>query len=144
MPQSATRHPNTIANGISGVAELRTELAQKIAAHAPIAGEHATSISGLTVYRRTSTTPCYPATYKPSLNIFVQGRKRVTLGGTTYLCDESTFLLSSLDLPVVSQIVVASEEVPLLSLLFKLDMVLVREIVAQQELPSGDGSLHAR
>jgi hypothetical protein len=71
------------------------------------------------------------------VNIFVQGQKRVTLGGTTYLCDESTFLLSSLDLPVVSQIVVASEEVPLLSLLFKLDMVLVREILNDAEFKHG-------
>ena len=37
-------------------------------------------------------------------------------------CDGSTFLLSSLDLPVVSQIVEASEELPLLSMLLKLDM----------------------
>ena len=37
---------------------------------------------------------CYPATYEPSLNVFVQGQKRITLGGTTYLCDGSTFLLS--------------------------------------------------
>src|SRR5215469_13889539 len=143
MPQPATRRPNAIANGIAGVAELRTELAQKIAAHAPTAGEHATSISGLTLYCRTSTTPCYPATYKPSLNIFVQGRKRVALGGTTYLCDESTFLLSSLDLPVVSQIVAASEEVPLLSFLLKLDMTAVREILNHAEFQSQNGSSDA-
>ena len=105
-----------------GVAALRAELARKIAAHARTAGEHATSIPGLTLYRRTDTTPCYPATYEPSLNVFVQGQKRITLGGTTYLCDGSTFLLSSLDLPVVSQIVQASEAVPLLSMLLKLDM----------------------
>jgi AraC-like DNA-binding protein len=123
---------------------MRAELARKIALHTRKAGEHATAIPGLTLYRRTECTPCYPATYEPSLNVFVQGRKRVTLGGTTYVCDESTFLLSSLDLPVVSQIIAASEDVPLLSMLLKLDMALVREIVAQQELPSGDGSLHAR
>jgi len=128
----------------STVAKMRAELARKIALHTRKAGEHATAIPGLTLYRRTECTPCYPATYEPSLNVFVQGRKRVTLGGTTYVCDESTFLLSSLDLPVVSQIIAASEDVPLLSMLLKLDMALVREIVAQQELPSGDGSLHAR
>ncbi len=105
------------ANGEpSEVAELRAELARKIAAHARTAGEHATPIPGLTLYRRTDTTPCYPATYEPSLNVFVQGKKRITLGATTYLCDGSTFLLSSLDLPVVSQIVQASEAVPLLSM----------------------------
>ena len=126
------------------VAELRTELAQKIAAHAPNTGEHATPIPGLTLYRRTTTTPCYPATYEPSLNVFVQGQKRITLGGTTYLCDGSTFLLSSLDLPVVSQIVQASEAEPLLSMLLKLDMAAVREILNHAEFQSQYGSSEAR
>ena len=124
----------------SGVDELRAELARKIATHAPTAGEHATSVPGLTLYRRTSTTPCYPATYEPSFNVFVQGQKRITLGGTTYLCDGSTFLLSSLDLPVVSQIIEASEEVPLLSTLLKLDMAAVREILSHAEFQKVNGS----
>ena len=130
-------------NEPSGVAVVRAELARKIAAHARKAGEHATSIPGLTLYRRTNTTPCYPATYEPSLNVFVQGQKRVTLGGTTYPCDGSTFLLSSLDLPVVSQIVAASEEVPLLSFLLKLDMTAVREILNHAEFQSQNSSSDA-
>jgi AraC-like DNA-binding protein len=128
----------------SRVADLRVQVAQKIAAHARTAREHATSIPGLTLYRRTTTTPCYPATYEPSLNVFVQGQKRVTLGGTTYLCDGSTFLLSSLDLPVVSQIIEASEEVPLLSMLLKLDMAAVREILNHAEFQTQNGSSEAR
>ena len=131
------------ANEPSGVAEMRAELARKIAAHAPVAGEHATSIPGLTLYRRTDTA-CYPATYEPSLAVFVQGQKRVTLGRTTYLCDGSTFLLSSVDVPVVSQIVAASEEVPLLSLLLKIDMAVVREILGHTEFQTANGSSESR
>ena len=127
----------------SEVVELRAELARRIAARARTAGENATAIPGLTLYRRTDKTPCYPATYEPSLNIFVQGQKRVTLGATSYLCDGSTFLLSSLDLPVVSQIIEASEEVPLLSLLLKLDMAAVREILNRAELQTHNGSSRA-
>ena len=85
------------------VAELRGELRHKIAAHTLNAGAHAIAILGLTLYRRTEPSPCYPVMYEPSLNVFVQGRKRITLAGTTYLCDESTFLLSSIDVPVVSR-----------------------------------------
>jgi AraC-like DNA-binding protein len=128
----------------SGVVGMRAELARKIAAHVQAAGEQTTAIPGLTLYRRTAPTPCYPATYEPSLNVFVQGRKRITLGGTTYLCDESTFLLSSVDVPVVSQIVAASEEVPLLSLLLKLDMTVVREILNQEEFHALEGSSQPR
>jgi AraC-like DNA-binding protein len=126
------------------VAELREELRRKIAAHTLNAGAHATAILSLTLYRRTAPSPCYPATYEPSLNVFVQGRKSITLAGTTYLCDESTFLLSSVDVPVVSQIVAASEDVPLLSLLLKLDMAVVREILSQEEFNAPDGSSQAR
>jgi len=122
------------------VVEMRRELARKIAAHVPKAGAQATAIPGLTLFRRTEPSPCYPATYEPSLTVFVQGRKRVSLGGTTYLCDESSFLLSSVDVPVVSQIVTASEEVPLLSLHLKLDMAVVRGILSQEEFQRREGS----
>jgi AraC-like DNA-binding protein len=115
------------------VTEIRAELACKIAAHAPAAGPHATPIPGLTLFRRTASTPCYPTTYEPSFSVFVQGQKRVTLGGTTYLCDKSTFLLSSVDVPVVSQIVNASEEIPLLAFQLKLDMTVVRDILSHEE-----------
>jgi hypothetical protein len=55
------------------LAELREELRRKIAAHTLNAGAHATAILSLTLYRRTAPSPCYPATYEPSLNVFVQG-----------------------------------------------------------------------
>jgi AraC-like DNA-binding protein len=126
------------------VAELREQLRRKIAAHAPKPGANATAILGLTLYRRTSPSPCYPAMCERSLNVFVQGRKRIALAGTTYLCDESTFVLSSIDVPVVSQIVAASEDVPLLSMLLKLDMAVVREILSHEEFHAPDGSSPAR
>jgi len=128
----------------SAVVEMRAELARKISVHVQAAGGQTTAVPGLTLYRRTAPTPCYLVTYEPSLNVFVQGRKRITLGGTTYLCDESTFLLSSVDVPVVSQIVAASEDVPLLSLLLKLDMAVVREILSQEEFHALEGSSQAR
>lgn len=131
-------------NEPSAVAELRSALARKIAAHTQTEGKHVTLIPGLTLYRRTDTTPCYPATYEPSLNVFAQGQKRITLGGVTYLCDGSTFLLTSLDLPVVSQILQASEAVPLLSMVVKLDMAAVREILSHAEFQSENGSSEAR
>jgi AraC-like DNA-binding protein len=124
--------------------EMRRELARKIAVHAPNEGAKATAIPALTLYRRTAPSPCYPATYEPSFTVFVQGRKRVNLGGTIYLCDESTFLLSSLDVPVVSQIVAASEEVPFLAMLLKLDMAMVRGILSQEEFQRPEGSPQGR
>jgi AraC-like DNA-binding protein len=117
------------------VIEMRRDLARKIAIHAQSLGENRTAIRGLALYRRTAPTACYLATYEPSLSIFVQGRKRVNLRGTLYHCDETSFLLSSIDVPVESQIVQATEEAPLLSMFLRLDMPTVREVISREELP---------
>ncbi|MFZ0661186.1 MAG: AraC family transcriptional regulator N-terminal domain-containing protein [Acidobacteriaceae bacterium] len=124
--------------------EKRKDLAEKIAAFARTAGEHSTAISGLTLFLRTTQTACYRATYEPSLTIFVQGRKRIDLGGEEYLCEGGSFLLSSIDIPVQSQIVEASEEVPLLSMLFRLDMPTVREVLSRDDLPEIPATAHRR
>jgi AraC-like DNA-binding protein len=122
----------------------RKELAEKIAASARTAGEHPTAIPGLTLFRRTAQTACYRATYEPSLTVFVQGRKRIDLGGEEYLCEGGSFLLSSIDVPVQSQIVEASEEVPLLSMLLRLDMPIVREVLSRDDLPELPTRAHRR
>jgi AraC-like DNA-binding protein len=114
---------------------MRKELARRIAAQARSAGEHATAVPGLTLYRRTTPTACYRATYEPSLTVFAQGRKRIDLGGTRYLCGDSSFLLSSIDVPAQSQIVEASEQTPLLSMYLRLDMPTVREVLSREDLP---------
>jgi AraC-like DNA-binding protein len=64
----------------------------------------------------------------------------VSFGGVTYLCDESTFLLTSVDVPVVSQIVAASEKVPLLALLLKFDLAKVRDVMSREEFHSLPGA----
>ncbi len=123
---------------------MRKELANKIAGHAPSAGEHPTAIPGLVLYRRTTPTACYRATYEPSLTVFAQGRKRINLGGTAYLCDGSSFLLSSIDVPAQSQIVEASEQAPLLSMYLRLDMPTVREVLSREDLPEPETSVPYR
>ena len=124
--------------------QVRMELVSRIAAHAPSAGEHSTAITGLILFRRTQATACYRAAVEPSLTVFVQGKKRISLGGTEYLCGPSSFFLSSIDVPIESQIVEASEEVPLLSMLLRLDMSIVREILSREELPDAESSSQRR
>ena len=124
--------------------ERRQELARKIAVRAPSAGEHSTAVPGLMLYCRTTTTACYRASYEPSLTVFVQGRKRIVLGGMEYLCDGSSFLLSSIDVPAQSQIVEASEQVPLLSVYLRLDMPTVREVLSREDLLVPETSVQGR
>jgi AraC-like DNA-binding protein len=64
----------------------------------------------------------------------------MSLGGMPYLCGPSSFFLSSIDVPIESQIIEASEDVPLLSMLLRLDMSIVREILNREELPEAEAS----
>jgi len=117
----------------SELAEMRAELARKIAAQVEIEGPVTTALPGLVLSRRTAPSECFCTTYEPELVIFAQGEKRITVGGTTHLCDGSTFLLTSVDLPVESQIVTASPTAPYLAMVLKLEMPVVREILSQDE-----------
>ena len=134
MPKPTQKVAKTAAT------EILSELVSRIAAHAPSAGEHSTAITGLLLFRRTQATACYRAAVEPSLTVFVQGKKRMSLGGMPYLCGPSSFFLSSIDVPIESQIIEASEDVPLLSMLLRLDMSIVREILNREELPEAEAS----
>lgn len=112
---------------------IRAELALKIVTHMKGNGVEASAVPGLSLYRQTSPTACNSAAYEPRLIVFVQGQKRIDLGKTTYLCSECSLLLTSVDLPVISQVIKASEAEPLLGLLIGLDMTLVREILSREE-----------
>jgi AraC-like DNA-binding protein len=109
----------------------RNELASRIALIIGAQETQATDIPGLSLYRRTSPTAPCSMTYEPSLTLLAQGRKRVDLGRTSFIYDASRFLLTSIDLPVVSRIIEASEQTPLLSLSLKLDMPMVRELISR-------------
>jgi len=126
------------------VPEKGSDLAQRIAALATSEGANSTAIDGLLLFRRTKPTPCYRATYEPSVSVFAQGKKRVNLGGTVYLCESGSFLLSSIDVPVESQIVEASEAVPMLTMWLRLDMQTVREILSREELPESVAPVQRR
>ena len=126
------------------VAEVRKRLARKIADRTLAEGDMDTEISGLRLYRRSVATACASAAYEPSLVVFVQGQKRINVGKTTYVCDRTNFLLTSVDLPVVSQVIAATEKKPMLGLILKLEMTAVREILAQQEFHLREESADAR
>jgi len=126
------------------VEEMRAELARKIAAHTHVEGPITTALPGLCLSRRSAPTECYSAAYEPELVVFAQGEEHITVGGTTHICDGSTYLLTSVDLPVVGQITKASKKEPFLALVLKLEMPMVREILSQEEFLTPGVSLGAR
>src|ERR1700691_5408659 len=97
---------------LSRAPELRALLARKIAFSVGSEENRATEIPGLTLHRRAAPTAPCSMTYEPGVTVIAQGRKRVELGRTTFIYGESRYLLTSADLPIVSRIVEASDEVP--------------------------------
>ena len=114
--------------------EVRTELARKIALFMGSGEKRVTDVPGLTLVRRTGLGTPACTTYEPSIAVIAQGRKRVELGRTTFIYDESRFLLTSVDLPIVSQVIEASEETPFLALVLKLEMPAVRQLLSREEI----------
>jgi AraC-like DNA-binding protein len=65
-----------------------------------------------------------------------QGRKRVQLGSNTFIYDESRYLLTSLDLPSISQVLEATPERPSLAFALKLELSMVRELLIREDVPT--------
>jgi AraC-like DNA-binding protein len=114
--------------------ELRAELTRKIASFMGSEENRATDIPGLTLHQRTAPTARCSMTYQPCVTVIAQGRKRVELGQTTFIYGESRYLLTAVDLPIVSQIIEASAEKPSLALSMKLEMPMVRELLSREEI----------
>ncbi len=133
----AAKKSNKIAHPLPAPARaLRAELARKIASFVGSKEKLVTDIPGLLLSRRTAPTAPASATYEPSLAVVAQGRKRADLAGTTFIFDESRYLLTSLDLPVICNVIEASEKVPYLCFVLKLDMPVVRELLSREEISS--------
>lgn len=120
------------------IGELRFHLARKIALFIGSAENLTTSMPGLTLHRRTApTTPC-SATYQPGIIVIAQGRKLVSLGNETLVYDPSRYLLTSVDLPVVSRVSEATEQKPCLAMALKLQIPVVRELLSREEIEVGE------
>jgi len=94
-----------------------------------------TAITGLTLHRRDETTPPMSIMYEPRICMVAQGAKRVLLGDDTYVYDEHHFLITSVDLPTVVQVIKASREKPCLALMLKLDQREMSQLMADSKLP---------
>ena len=67
----------------------------------------------------------------PAFCVIAQGCKQVVLGEEAFRYDPGHYLISTIDLPVVSQVVEASKEQPYLSLRLNLDASLVASIMME-------------
>ncbi|HHI4987557.1 AraC family transcriptional regulator [Vibrio parahaemolyticus] len=98
------------------------------------ANQYDTPISGLRFSRWTTPTPPTSYTHNPSICLIAQGRKRVLLGEGSFIYDANHFLISSVDLPIIANIIEASEEQPYLGLIMELDLTEISQLIVDSEL----------
>ena len=79
------------------------------------------------------------ALQEPSVGIIVQGKKRVLWGEEVYTFDRNQYLVVSVDLPVVLQVVEADPERPYLCFRLDLDTAVLGELLTQAGLEATDG-----
>jgi AraC-like DNA-binding protein len=86
------------------------------------------------LYRNTAPTAPNPCTYEPSLLVIPRGKKRIELAKKSYVFGQDKFLLTSVELPIISQVIVASAKTPYLAFFLKLDLGIVRDVLHTEEV----------
>jgi len=94
-------------------------------------GEHISRVPGLMLIRRNGPCEAVSALYEPSFALLLQGRKQVILGKEKIDYDPDHFLLTSVDLPTMSQVTEANPSQPFLSIMLKLDLQVAQQVAAE-------------
>lgn len=81
-------------------------------------------------FSRPTDEPVY-SMFKPSFCIVAQGSKEVLLGDEVFRYDPGHYLIATIVLPVVSQVVEATEEKPYLGFQLNLDPTIVAQVLME-------------
>jgi AraC-like DNA-binding protein len=93
-------------------------------------------LKGLHFNRTSSPSECLHSVSIPSFCIIAQGSKEVLLGSDGYQYDPMHYLLGTVELPIASRILAASQEKPFLSVRLDLDPTLVGSVMVEAGYPS--------
>jgi AraC-like DNA-binding protein len=89
----------------------------------------------LAMFRSTSAAGPVCGFYEPGVALIVQGSKRVMLGPDSFDYGRDHFLIASLNLPAVAQILEASPERPYLSVMLRLDAHEIAQLMMEGHVP---------
>lgn len=115
------------------IIEYQRELASLINKHIPADGKHRTIIPEVQFLRTSTVSENLHSIYDPSLILIVQGSKIVMLGDDLYQYDPTSYLVSSVHLPIVSQITAADQEKPYLCIQISFQADQIMDIVKESE-----------
>jgi AraC-like DNA-binding protein len=84
---------------------------------------------GIGIARACSPTQPLHSVFAPAFCVIAQGSKKVMLGEETYQYDTGHYLISTVNLPIISYVLEASEELPYLSFKMDLEPTLVADVL---------------
>jgi AraC-like DNA-binding protein len=100
---------------------------------------------GLHFRRHSRPTERVYASSQPSFCVIAQGSKDILLGEDRFRYDTANYLISTIELPLIGEVVEASPEQPYLSFRLVLDPSIVTSVMVESGVvqPRGDGSVRA-
>lgn len=101
-------------------------------------------IEGVRLYRETSPTRCQPEVAEPTLCMIAQGAKELLVGDQRYRYDPNSYLLTTAELPVTTQILEASPEQPFLGVILDLDPKVVSSVMVESGHPVSETEAETR
>jgi AraC-like DNA-binding protein len=114
------------------------DLAGLIERYAGEDGIHATAIPRLFLIRSSSPTEPIHAVHEPAVCIVAQGRKQVMVGQSVHVYDRAKYLVVSVDVPIVGQVLEASADAPYLCLRLDLDPAAIGALLLEAKVPGSD------
>lgn len=91
-------------------------------------------VGGLSIARSRKPSELMNTLYKPLLCLVLQGKKETRFGDKAVTFSTGDTLIVSIDIPTVSQIMVASSEKPYVCLAIEIDLNIIREIQAEMQI----------
>jgi AraC-like DNA-binding protein len=110
------------------------ELVKLIERYSGRDGVRATAIPSLFFNRQCAITGPVYGVFKPSLCIVVQGAKDVWLAQERFRYSPADYLVASVDLPVIGQVVEASSDLPYLSLKLEFTSKQILDVLSDLEV----------
>ncbi len=121
----------------------RNELVERVARAIP--GDGILEVfPGLLLGRSSKPTEPLHSVFKPAFCVIAQGSKQVLLGEYVFRYDPGHYLISTVDLPIVSQVVEASKERPYFSFRLNLDASLVASVLMEPGIETKKGGATVR
>lgn len=113
----------------------RDELIERIMRTVPEDGSFL-PMPGLHLFRFSSPTKPVHVVHEPSLCVSAQGSKLILVGANRYRYDQSHYLLAAVELPVVAQVIEASEKNPYVGLRIDFNFSLVSSLMIEAAHPA--------